>query len=94
MSKTIDFQVLASIIRYLDEIFCEEDGENDGRKIRAYERAIENRLKKLNADKQMEDDIRKTHCILDRTYEAQCNRLRAKGYTIINNQKKETKNDH
>ena len=90
MNKTIDFQILAQIIYYLDCIFSEEDGENDGRKIRIYERAVENRLKKLKADKQMEEDIYKTHCILDRTYEAQCDRLRAKGYTIINNEKKES----
>ena len=90
MSKTIDFQILASIIRYLDRIFVEEDQDCvDGRKLRAYERAIENRLKKLNADEQMEKDIYETHCVIDRTYEAQCNRLRAKGYTIVNNEKKE-----
>lgn len=88
MDKTIDFQVLASIIRYLDRIFVEDDGENDGRKIRAYERAIENRLKKLNADVQMEKDIYETHCPLDGTYEAQCDQLRARGYVIVNNGEK------
>ena len=89
MNKTIDFQILASIIRYLDCIFVEEDDDFvDRRKIVAYERAIDNRLKKLNADEQMEKDIYETHCPLDPTYENQCDRLRARGYAIVNNGEK------
>lgn len=92
MNKTIDFQCLAKIIRNLDKRFSEEDDDcPDGRKLRIYDKAIEHWLRKMNADEQMEKDIYETHCVLDRTYEAQCDRLRAKGYTIINNDKKEAK---
>lgn len=88
-NTTIDLQILAHIVHYLNKIWLEEDSDFvDGRKIKAYERAIENRFKKLNADEQMQKDIYETHCILDFTYKEQCDRLRARGYTIINNEKK------
>ena len=89
-NKVIDFPTLAKIIDYYDKIWLEEDEDcPDYRKIRIYERAIDRRLKKINADEQMEQDIWDTHCVLDRTYEAQCDRLRKRGYTIINSIRKD-----
>ena len=86
MNKEIDFKVLASINCYLSRIWLEEDQDcPDGRKIRNYERAIENRFKILGADEQMRKDIEETHCILDFTFKEQCDRLRARGYIIVNN---------
>ena len=88
----IDFQILAQINYYQTKIFEEEDDNFvDGRKIRNYERAITNRLKKLNADEQMAKDIYETFCICDPTYKEQCDRLRARGYTIVNNGKEALK---
>lgn len=85
-NKTIDFKVLESIIRYLDIIWLEEDEDfPDGRKIRNYERAIENRFKILGADEQMQKDILETHRVLDSTFKEQCDRLRERGYVIVNN---------
>ena len=87
-NTTIDFQFLAKIIINLDKTFSEEDQDfPDGRKMKIYERSIDHWLSKLNADKEMERDIYETHCPLDQTFEKQCDRLRAKGYTIINNKK-------
>lgn len=90
MNKTIDFQILARIIRDLDNIFDEEMNDYpDRRAISNNERAIERWFKKMGADEQMKRDIYATHVRFDPTYEAQCDKLRAKGYTIINNKKKE-----
>ena len=86
MNKIIDFQILARIIRHLDRIFEIEDSHAYyGKSVTAYGKMIDTQLKKLNADKQMIKDIYETHCPLDGTYEAQCDRLRARGYTIVNN---------
>lgn len=92
MSKTIDFQILAKIIRDLDRIFDEEMNDYpDRRVISNNERAIERWFEKMGADVQMKQDIYATYVRFDPTYEAQCDKLRAKGYTIINNNpKKET----
>lgn len=87
-NTTIDFQILAKIINRLDWIWLEEDGECNGHKIAGWWRGIENQMKKLGADEQMQKDIYETHCIADPTYKVQCDRLRARGYTIINNGKK------
>ena len=89
MSKTIDFQCLAKIIRDLDHIFDEEMNDfPDRRVVSNNERAIEHWFKKMGANEQMKQDIYETHVRFDPTYEAQCDRLRVKGYTIINNEKK------
>lgn len=57
MSKTIDFQCLARIIRDLDNIFDEEMNDYpDRRVISANERAIERWFKKMDADEQMKRD--------------------------------------
>lgn len=90
-NKVIDFQILAQIIYFYDKIWEEEDDYCDYRKIRIWERAIERREKKLNADEQMKKDIFETHCILDRTYKEQADRLRVRGYTIVNNEKGDQK---
>ena len=90
MSKTIDFQCLAKIIRDLDHIFDEEMNDYPDRRIVSNnERAIEHWFKKMGADDQMKQDIYDTHVRFDPTYEAQCDKLRAKGYAIVNNEKKE-----
>lgn len=92
MNKTIDFQILARIIRDLDNIFDEEMNDYpDRRVISNNERAIERWFEKMGADAQMKCDIHATHVRFDPTYEAQCDKLRAKGYIIVNNKKKETK---
>lgn len=89
-NKIIDFQILAQIIYFYDKIWEEEDNcYPDYRKIRIWERAIERREKKLNADEQMKKDIWETHCYLDRTYKEQADRLRSRGYIIVNNEKKD-----
>ena len=81
----IDFQILTQINYYLMMIWEEEDKDfADGRKISAYQRAIENRFKKLNADEQMRNDIYETFCCIDPPY-----KLRMRGYTIVNNGKEE-----
>lgn len=91
MSKTIDFQILAKIIRDLDRIYDADcDDYPDHRIISNNERAIERWFNEMGADEQMKRDIYDTHVRFDPTYEAQCDRLRAKGYTIVNNKKKET----
>lgn len=92
MNKTIDFQILARIIRDLDNIFDEEMNDYpDRRVISNNERAIERWFEKMGADEQMKRDIYGTHVRFDPTYEAQCDKLRAKGYAIVNNNpKKET----
>lgn len=83
MTKTIDYVTLCGIIYYLDRIWEEEDNDYvDRRKTRNYERAIENRLKKLNADEQMKRDIYETHRVIDFTFKEQCDRLVARGYEI------------
>lgn len=90
MSKTIDFQILAKVIRDLDRIFdADMEDYPDYRTIRANERAIDRWFEKMGADDQMKKDIYDTHVRFDPTYEAQCDKLRAKGYIIINNRKKE-----
>ena len=90
MSKTIDFQILAKVIRDLDRIFdADMEDYPDYRIIRANERAIDRWFEKMGADDQMKRDIYDTHVRFDPTYKAQCDRLRAKGYIIVNNQKKE-----
>ena len=86
MNKTIDFDLLAGIIQRLDLTWYEQDQDHvNGRTIANYERAITNRLKKLGAGEQMTRDIYETHCVLDKTYKEQCDRLRARGYVIVNN---------
>lgn len=86
--KEIDFQILKGIYYYLDRIWEEEQEDYpDYRKIRAYERAIDNRLKKLGADKQFEKDLYATHCVVDTIYKQQNDRLRAMGYIIVNCEK-------
>lgn len=87
--KTIDFQILARIINRLDWIYDEEFDYPDGRKIHNWERAIENRFKKLGADEQMKKDIYETYSRFHPTYKEQCDKLRARGYIIVNNGKKE-----
>ena len=87
MSKTIDFQILAKVIRDLDRIY-DADFDDNHRAVATNERAIERWFKKMGADDQMKRDIYDTHVRFDPTYEAQCDRLRAKGYTIINNNTK------
>ena len=87
--KEIDFQLLAQINVYQTRIWNEEgDDYPDYRKIRNYERAIDNRFAKMGADKQMQKDIEDTFCMLDWTYKEQCDRLRALGYVIVNNGRK------
>lgn len=88
MSKTIDFQILAKIIRDLDRIY-DADYDDNHRAVANNERAIDRWFGKMGADEQMKRDIYDTHNRFDPTYEAQCDKLRAKGYTIINNEKKE-----
>lgn len=89
MSKEIDFLLLAQINYFMQKIFNEEDDDYvDHRKIRNYERAIENRFKKLNADEQMKKDIHRTFCPVDFTYKEQCDRLRALGYAIKHREEK------
>ena len=86
--KKIDFQILAQINHYQTKIWEEEDDDfMDGRKIRNYERALENRFRKLNADEKMINDIYETFHMYDPTYKEQCDRLRARGYVIVNNGK-------
>ena len=88
--KEIDFQILKKIIDALDNIWDEEDEDYPNRRrIGQFERGIDNNLKKLNADKEMEEAIYATHHRFHPTYEAQCDALRAKGYIIINNGKEE-----
>ncbi len=89
MNKTIDFQILARIIRDLDRLY-DADYDDNHRAVANNERAIERWFKKMDADEQMKQDIYDTHVRFDPTYEAQCDKLRAKGYIIINNEKKET----
>lgn len=85
MNREIDFQLLVQISFYRTKIWDEEDSMVDRRKIKRYEVAIENRLKKLNADEQMREDIFETYCYADWTYKEQADRLRARGYVIVNN---------
>lgn len=90
MNKIIDFQLLAKAIRDLDRLYdLDCDDYPDQRAVRNTERALEHWFDKMGADEQMKRDIYDTHCRFDPTYEAQCDKLRAKGYTIVNNEKKE-----
>jgi|GEM_PF-2769217 len=89
MAKEISFRLLKRIADNLSKIFEEEDEDYpDGRKISCYERAIKSNLRKLGADKAMEDDIIRTHCVLDQTYKEQCDRLRGLGYVITHDGEK------
>ncbi len=85
MPRIIDFQILRRINDLMTDIWLEEDGDNDRRVIRNKERAIDRRFAMMNADEFMRADIWDTFRVMDRIYGNQCDRLRAWGYTIINN---------
>lgn len=87
--KTIDFQILAKLIYHKDKATY-RTWEGFYEKANRHEKSVDMLFDKLHADEQMRKDINECYqcpygANKEWNYKGICDRLRARGYTIVNN---------